>query len=394
MSEGPPEVSAAGAVLSYVAAASHSLLPHIRTLDVYRDTGAVALDEATQRNLEILRSLSDSSRKYSLLEVLDHSRTSMGSRMLKRWLLAPLTDRARIEERLSAVETFYRGQVLLSRVRETLAGFHDIERLAARVAMDRAHARDLIAIRHSLAATAALARLVQEAPEAARLADRIAETLPELQALEQLLDRGIADNPPVVLNEGDLIKEGYNDELDRLRGLRRDTRRLLHALLKEEQEKTGIASLKLRHNRVLGYFLEVTRPNLPLVPQHFNRRQSMASAERFTTERLSDLESEINNAADTANELERRLFVEIRDQVKARGTGAARLRRSCGRDRRPAVLRDGRDGARLCQTRPRSRRRPHDRRRQASRRRSPSAARGLCSQQPEARTRTRAGSCC
>ncbi len=317
LEEGSPEVSAAGAVLSYVASASHSLLPHIRNVDVYRDSAAVALDEATQRNLEILRSLSDSSRRYSLLEVLDHCRTSMGSRMLKRWLLAPLTDRARIEERLAIVEQLYRGQVLLSRIREALAGFHDIERLAARAAMDRAHARDLMAIRGSLAATAVLARLMAEAPEAQRLVSGLAQALPDLEALRQLLERGIADNPPVVINEGDLIREGYNDELDRLRSLRRDTRRLLHGLLKEEQEKTGIASLKLRHNRVLGYFLEVTRPNLPLVPEHFNRRQSMANAERFTTERLADLESAINNAADSANELERRLFVELRDRVKS-----------------------------------------------------------------------------
>ncbi len=317
LQEGLPEVAAAGAVLAYVASASHSLLPHIRTIEVYRDSSAVALDETTQRNLELLRNLSDSSRKYTLLEVLDHSRTSMGSRMLKRWLLAPLTDRDRIEERLAAVEHFYRAQVLLSRLRETLAGFHDIERLTARAAMDRAHARDLLAVGDSLACAQALSRLLAEAPEAARLPGRLAAALAGLGPLQRLLAAGIADNPPVVLNEGDLIREGYNAELDRLRGLRRDTRRLLHALLKEEQEKTGIASLKLRHNRVLGYFFEVTRPNLPLVPRHFNRRQSMANAERFTTERLADLESEINSAAESANELERRLFVEIREQVKA-----------------------------------------------------------------------------
>ncbi len=317
LDDGSPEVAAAGAILGYVASASRSLLPHIRAIDVYRDSSAVMLDETTQRNLELLRNLSDSSRKYTLLEVLDHTRTSMGARMLKRWLLAPLMDRDRIERRLESVELFYRAQVLLSRVRETLGRFHDVERLSARVAMDRAHARDLLAIRGSLEAVGALAALLRESPEASAFSERLAARLDDLHALELLLSKGIAENPPLLLTEGDLIREGYDAELDRLRALRRDARRRLHALLREEQEATRIASLKLRHNRVLGWFFEVTKPNLALVPPHFNRRQSMAGAERFTTERLADLENEINGAAETANDLERRLFLEIRERVKS-----------------------------------------------------------------------------
>jgi DNA mismatch repair protein MutS len=312
-----PEVVAAGAVLAYVAAASRTLLPHITAIQAYRDAANVLLDETTQRNLELLRNLSDGSRRYTLLAVLDHTRTSMGARMLKRWILAPLTDRGRIDERLADVDSFYRDQTLLSRVRETLGRFHDLERLTARVATERAHGRDLLAVLGSLQAALALADLLAPCPGAARLASALAACLPPLRELADTLKRAIADNPPVVLTEGNLIREGYNAELDRLRAVGSDTRRRLHALLKDEQEASGIPSLKLRHNRVLGYFLEVTRANAAHVPPHFARRQSMANAERFTTPRLADLENEFNSAAEAANDLEKRLFLEVRDRVRS-----------------------------------------------------------------------------
>jgi len=321
LSDGAPEIVAAGVLLEYLGQTAKRSLGHVSTIGLYADRSYVELDEATQRNLELLANLQDGSRKYTLLEVLDQSRTSPGARMLRRWLLTPLKDQEAIERRLSAVDFLYRDQVLLSRLRETLGGVLDLERLTARVAMERAHAKDLLAVKSTLKSVMAVeALLTREArPESSPghpLAVLISEHLEEMGELADLLERAISEEPSILLTEGNLIRRGYDAELDRLHGLKENARGILEKYLAEEKDRTGIGSLKLRFNRIIGYYFEVTKSNLHLVPSSFIRRQSLVGGERFTTDRLADLESEINDASERIVEIERTLFLEVRARVK------------------------------------------------------------------------------
>jgi DNA mismatch repair protein MutS len=281
----------------------------------------VALDEATQRNLELLSSLQEGSRKYTLLEVLDQTRTSPGARKLRRWILTPLKELAPIERRLAAVEALYRNQVLLARLRETLGGVLDLERLTARVAMERAHAKDLLAISSTLKASLSIRDLLAQqghgfTKELVELSRPIASWAPQMKELIELLERAISEEPAILLTEGNLIRRGYDEELDRLHGLKDNAREILDAYLGEERAKTGIGSLKLRYNKIIGYYFEVTKSYLSLVPQHFIRRQSLVGGERYTTDRLADLESEINDASERIVEIEKNLFLEVRAKVR------------------------------------------------------------------------------
>lgn len=314
------EIVAAGVLLDYLGANARRALDHLTTLAVYGERSFVGLDEATQRNLELLANLQDGSRRFTLLEVLDRTRTAPGARTLRRRLLTPLLDRAAIERRLDAVEALYRDQITLARLRDALGGVRDLERLAARTAMERAGARDLLAIRTSLEAALEIERLFARTGREAAGGDPVAvlrERAPQLRELADLIGRAIDEEPSSVLTEGKLIKRGFDAELDRLHELRRDARGVLESYLQEERAATGIASLKLRYNRIIGHFFEVTKSNLPLVPQRFIRRQSLVGGERFTTERLADLESAINDAAERIVEIERTLFLQVRDRVRA-----------------------------------------------------------------------------
>jgi DNA mismatch repair protein MutS len=316
LSDGSPEVAPAGVILEYLGETSRRSLSHIRTLTVSSDSSCVRLDEATLRNLELLANLQDGSRRYSLLEVLDQTRTSPGARALRRRILAPLRDAAAIEARLGAVDSFYRDQVLLSRLRESLARVLDLERLTARLALDRANAKDLLAIRSTLEAVQSVAGLLSASPAHAGLAAPLAARAGEAAAAVELLGRAISEEPSVLLTEGNLIRRGYDAELDRLHTLKSDARGVLDRYLQEERAATRISTLKLRYNRIIGYYFEVTKSNLSLVPPHFIRRQSLVGGERYTTDRLADLESDINDASERIVDIERTLFLEVRARVK------------------------------------------------------------------------------
>ncbi len=312
------EIVAAGVLLDYLGENSRRTLDHLGTLTVYGERTFVGLDEATQRNLELLANLQDGSRRFTLLEVLDQTRTAPGTRALRRRLLTPLLDRAAVERRLDAVESLYRDQATLARLREALGGVRDLERLAARLAMERAGARDLLGIRASLAAAIEVeAVFARVAPEAGGAPVAVVRShAAELGEIVDLVGRAIDEEPSPVLSEGGLIKRGFDAELDRLHALKDDARGVLEAYLREERAETGIATLKLRYNRIIGHFFEVTKSNLPLVPSHFIRRQSLVGGERYTTARLADLESEINDAAERIVEVERTLFLQVRDRVR------------------------------------------------------------------------------
>ncbi|MDR2785412.1 MAG: DNA mismatch repair protein MutS [Treponema sp.] len=321
ITEQSAEVIAAGALLDYLDGTAKSLIPHVRVLNLYGDTEFVGIDEASQRNLELVRNLRDGESSFSLLEVMDETCGSMGRRLLKRRILHPLRDRKRINARLDMVETLYRDQGALSSFRTLLGKCPDLERLCSRLAMDRAHGKDMAAVKNALGSFEAIDALVQEISlvfeedGASPPFDR--ENIAALSKLKDLLERGLAEDPSILLTEGKLIREGYSKKLDGLHQLRDNGRRLLETYLEEERLKTGIPSLKIRYNRLIGYFFDVTKAQLSKVPPHFIRRQAVAGGERYTTERLASLESDINGASDKVVEMERELFMEIRNKAKA-----------------------------------------------------------------------------
>ena len=332
LGEQSPEVLAAGALLDYLDDTAKGLIPHVRSIVVYQDSEFVGIDESSQRNLELVRNLRDGDVHFSLLESLDETRTAMGRRLLKRRILHPLRNLNQINARLDMVEIFYRDQGRLGRLREILGKIPDLERLSSRLAMDRAHGKDMLAIKNALMFCAHMRErkgdisLAYESVETQRLNNAaLSASSPSgdspgfirLMEIQGLLERGIAEDPSILLTEGGLIRPGYSPELDELRSLRDNGRQLLEAYLEEERLVTGIPSLKIRYNRIIGYYFEVTKIHLPKVPSYFIRRQGIAGGERFTTDRLAALESEINGASDKIIELEKQLFLEIREKAKS-----------------------------------------------------------------------------
>ncbi|MDR2434723.1 MAG: DNA mismatch repair protein MutS [Treponema sp.] len=335
LDDGSPEIVSAGALLDYLDTTAKSLIPHVRTLMVYGESEYVGIDESSQRNLELVRNLRDGDSRFSLLEVMDETRNAMGRRLLKRRILHPIRNLSQIQSRLDMVEILYRDQGKLSLLRELLGKAPDLERLCSRLAMDKAHGKDMLAIRNALAACRELKNIRKalnlrfESETSAFLSD---EDFARLMELRELLQRGICEEPSILLSEGGLIRGGYSPELDQLRLLQNSGRQLLEDYLEEERQATGISSLKIRYNRLIGYFFEVTRVHLSKVPAYFIRRQGMAGGERYTTDRLAALEADINGASDKIVELERKLFLEIREQAKGL------LRELAAAARRIAVL--------------------------------------------------------
>ncbi len=321
--EAAPEMAAAGALLRYVDETARSGLPHLSPPLPYREDEYLSIDEGSRKNLEIVRNIGDSGRAFSLIAVLDYTKTAPGSRLLRNWLLQPLRSRTAAEERLEAVDYLYRDQRLLSSLREALGSVRDIERLASRVAMDKAHAKDLLALAESVRACAECGKLlrgrVAEAgpPPGLVPGDAEREALVRSGAVAALVESAIKDEPSILLTEGDLIREGYDGELDRLRSLKAGSRELLDSYIEEEKAATRIPALRVRFNRIIGYYLEVSKGKLDAVPPHFIRRQSLVAGERYTTARLTELESEMNGATERIVDLERRLFLDVREKAKA-----------------------------------------------------------------------------
>lgn len=305
-----PELLSAGVILNYIHETSKSMLPHITGITRFDSSGYMYLDESSLRNLEILRNIQDGSSRYSLIEVLDHTKTAGGSRKMKQWLTSPLVSIKDIRKRQDSVDIFYRNQLLLSTVRSRLSGILDMERICAKTAMNKSNARDMEGLRNSFERCAEIMELLEEygffSPAHRE----------HIISLRDYLEKTIAENPPVVINEGGMIKEGYNSELDHLRNLRDNSQAILDAYMEDERTACNIPNLKLRYNKIIGYFIEVTKSYLSQVPSHYIRKQSTLNSERFTTERLTELETELNTAYEKIITLERELFNEIRDRIK------------------------------------------------------------------------------
>ena len=315
-------MAAAGALLRYVDETARSGLPHLSPPLPYREDEYLAIDEGSRKNLEIVRNMGDSGRAFSLIAVLDYTRTAPGSRLLRNWLLQPLRSRTAAEERLEAVDYLYRDQRLLSSLREALGSVRDVERLASRVAMDKAHAKDLLALAESVRGCAECGKLLQETVSGAGPPSGLVPGEAEREALvlsgavAALIESAIKDEPSILLTEGDLIREGYDGELDRLRSLKAGSRELLDSYIEEEKAATrsrAPGALQQDHRLLSGGLEGQARRSSP----HFIRRQSLVAGERYTTARLTELESEINGATERIVDLERRLFLDVREKAKA-----------------------------------------------------------------------------
>ena len=327
-----PALGAAGALLRYLIELQPSGLPHLARPIVRRSDALLWLDEMTRRNLELIEPLRAGARGCTLLETIDATVTPMGGRLLRQWLLSPLRDPAAIAYRLDAVEVLVRDGRGRARLREALDGVRDVERLAGRAAAGRATPRELGALRDSFlrlpdvseALSALAASTLHGGAPAAALADG-ADELDLLADLASELGRGLEARPPAALADGGVIRHGYDAELDELRSLRDGGRQYIASLQQRERERTGISSLKVGFNKVFGYYLEITNSHAARVPPDYERRQTLAAAERYVTPELKDYEARVLGAEERMAVRESELFGALRAAV---GQGITRIQRT------------------------------------------------------------------
>ncbi len=311
-----PEIFAGAVLLEYIDTTSKTILPHIQNITIYTDSDYMGMDEATQKNLEILRNLHDSTESFTLISILDKTKTTMGSRKLKRWLIRPLTAISEITVRHSAVDFFYHQQILLNSTQNQLKTILDIERLSSKIAMDKANAKDLNALERSLDSILEISELLEKLQNISPNLYLNKSILDTIGSISKLIQNSICDEPSILLTEGRMIRTGYNKELDSLKKMKDNSHQYLKDYLEFEKEESGISNLKIKYNKIIGHFLEVTKSNTRLVPEYFIRRQSLVNNERYTTEKLGDLESDLNSAAEKIVLLEKELFLEIRNKIK------------------------------------------------------------------------------
>lgn len=306
-------VIAAGALLKYLYETQKTTLSNLVAIHPYTTGKFMIIDSSTRRNLELVETLREKQKRGSLLWVLDKTRTAMGARTLRSFVEQPLIERAEIEERYDAIDEFNTNAITREEIREYLNPVYDLERLITRVTYQTANPRDLIAFRNSIHMLPPIKTLMSDFQSP--LLKRLYEQLDTLDELYELIERSIAEEPPLTLHDGGILKEGYNEEVDRLRKAKTDGKSWLADLEAKEREKTGIKNLKIKYNKVFGYYLEVTNSFKDLVPDYFTRKQTLANAERFITPELKELEDVILGAEDKLIVLEYELFRQVRQKV-------------------------------------------------------------------------------
>lgn len=306
-------VVAAGALLKYLYETQKTTLSNLVAIHPYTTGKFMIIDSSTRRNLELVETLREKQKRGSLLWVLDKTRTAMGARTLRSFVEQPLIERTEIEERYDAIDEFNTNAITREEIREYLNPVYDLERLITRVTYQTANPRDLIAFRNSIHMLPPIKTLMSDFQSP--LLKRLYEQLDTLDELYELIERSIAEEPPLTLHDGGILKEDYNEEVDRLRKAKTDGKSWLADLEAKEREKTGIKNLKIKYNKVFGYYLEVTNSFKDLVPDYFTRKQTLANAERFITPELKELEDVILGAEDKLIVLEYELFREVRQKV-------------------------------------------------------------------------------
>jgi DNA mismatch repair protein MutS len=323
-------ISAAGALIQYLKDCQKTEIKHIKSIKLYTYDSHMQLDIETIRNLELFYPISGSDLSTTVYSVLNACQNPMGKRLLRNWLLTPLLDSEILQERFDSVEYFFQNRIKTNEIQDFLKNISDIERIVGKIGVGSANPKDLVALRFSLENTLNLLRslYIEKDKLPSRLnaliekivgadpkensdnnvADRIKEII-------SLVKQGIREDPPAIINEGGIIAKGYNSEVDELRSLSHDSKKILSEIQQREIQKTGISSLKISYNQVFGYYIEVTKTHINKVPDYYIRKQTLVNAERFITEELKTLEDKILSAEEKLDILERDLFIEIRNKL-------------------------------------------------------------------------------
>ncbi len=307
-------IPAINALLTYLTETQKTNLDHINTIKIYSITKYMALDINARRNLELTEKMRDKSKKGTLLWVLDKTSTSMGGRLLRRWINDPLIDVKQINKRLDSVKELKNSLILRGDITESLKKVYDIERLAGKIAYGNANGRDLISLKNSVAQLPEIKQILAKA-ESPLLKD-LYDELDTLQDIYELIENSIVEEPPISVKEGGIIKLGYDEEIDTLKKATTEGKTWIVNLEAKEREETGIKGLKVGFNKVFGYFIEVTKSNLSMVPDRYIRKQTLTNCERYVTEELKNLENQILGAEEKVINLEYKAFTEIREKIE------------------------------------------------------------------------------
>jgi len=300
-------IKAAGLLLLYLIETQKNDLKHLKAIRFYSTKEYMPLDEATLRNLELVTTLRDQEKEGSLLSVLDETLSSMGGRLIRKWLLKPLLKKEKIQKRLDNVDELLSKSELLSNLREILKDILDIERIISRLSLGTGNARDLIALKNTLSKVPELKELLSNST--------LPSNFENLNDLVQFIEGSIEEEPPIILRDGGMIKEGYNKELDELKKISREGKTYIKDLQEKEIKKTGINSMKVKYNKVFGYYIEVSKANTHLVPEDYIRKQTLVNAERYITPELKEYEEKVLGAQEKITELEYKLFNQIREKT-------------------------------------------------------------------------------
>ena len=311
----PYGIIAAGALLKYLYDTQKTELNHITHITPYIYGRFMLIDSATRRNLELTETLREKQKRGSLLWVLDKTKTAMGGRLLRNTIEQPLIDISEMNLRLDAIDDLNTNSISRDEIREYLNPIYDLERLLGKVAIKSANPRDLIAFRSSLSMLPPVKIALKDL--SSELLKRIDESIDPLEDITGLIERSISDDAPLSVHDGGIIRDGFDDEIDRLRSAKNEGKNWLAEYEEEERQKTGIKNLRIKYNRAFGYYFEVTNSFKDQVPDYFIRRQTLTNAERFTTDRLHELEDEILNSEEKLLRLEHDVFCEIRDSISS-----------------------------------------------------------------------------
>jgi DNA mismatch repair protein MutS len=306
-------ISSAGALISYLDETQKGTLGNIRRVKPLMKGTYMFLDAPTQRNLELISSLSEGTKDCSLLGILDRTVTAMGGRLIKNWVLYPLLDIEEIKKRQETISELKDNSILTGEIQDRLKGVYDLERLTGRITMNLSNARDMLALKNSLKAMPEIKKLLEGLNS--KMLSEIFERIEDFPDIVSLIDKAVHEGPPFTLREGRIIKDGYNEELDSLRSISTKGKGFIAELEAREKERTGISSLKVRYNKVFGYYIEVTKANLSQVPSDYMRKQTLIGAERFITPELRDYEEKVLRAEERILELEYEIFQKVREEI-------------------------------------------------------------------------------
>ncbi|KJF28849.1 DNA mismatch repair protein MutS [Clostridium aceticum] len=307
-------IRATGALIDYLKNTQKRTLNHLSKIQIYTLNTTMILDFTTRRNLELVETIRDKKKKGSLLWVLDKTMTSMGGRMLRKWLEEPLLEVKKIHDRLDAVEVLKEDLLLRKELKESLKNIYDLERLSGKISYGSANARDLIALKNSLTNIPKLKEVLFN--QKSFLLQNLASQIDEHKEITSLIETAILEEPSAGIKEGNIIKNGYNADVDELRRASKEGKLWISNLEAKERDKTGIKSLKIGYNKVFGYFIEVTKSNLHIVPQEYIRKQTLANCERYITPQLKEIELKVLGAEEKVISLEYQLFLQLREVIE------------------------------------------------------------------------------